>query len=113
MGAITTVPRPDSPVLRESALSRFTSEWTNFFTQFLAEPAAIEAVTVGASPFSWTAPTGGGVLVVEGGSVSDLDLTRGASTIDLGITAGPIPVATGDIIIITYAVLPTVSFLGA
>jgi len=68
------------------------------------------AVTVGASPFTYLAEDDG-VLIVQGGTVSQIDYLRNTGTTNLGVTAGPVPVLAADTIIITYTVLPTVTFL--
>ncbi|MGS0981013.1 hypothetical protein [Burkholderia glumae] len=72
---------------------------------------AIVAVTVGASPFAYTAPAAGTVLIV-GGTVSAVTLKRGtASAVSVGATAGSVPVSAGDIVTVTYSAAPTMSFV--
>jgi hypothetical protein len=72
-------------------------------------PAANEsAVTVGASPFTYTAPSNG-ALLVTGGTVSEIALQR-QSSYNLGITTGYIPVAADDEVTITFTGAPTVVF---
>lgn len=71
---------------------------------------AIAAITVGASPFSYTAPAAGTVFVT-GGTDSALQLTRGATTIATGFTDGPVPVSAGDIVKVTYSAAPTMNFV--
>lgn len=72
---------------------------------------ALAAITVGASPFSYTAPAAGSV-VVGGGTVSAITLKRGTpAAITMGITAGNVPVSPGDIVTTTYSVLPTMNFV--
>ncbi len=73
-----------------------------------AQPAA--AVTVGASPFTFTASFDG-TLAVSGGTVSAISLTRQGVTVPMGVVAGPIPVSRLDQVQITYTVLPTANFL--
>ena len=85
-------------------------EWLYWFQSINGPGRPIVPTTVGASPFSYTAVTNGSV-VVSGGTVSSLVLQRGTVAISLGITSGIIPVTQGDIVIITYTVLPTVSFI--
>lgn len=91
---------------------RLVPPWNIFFERFVKPPAAITAVTVAASPFSYTASQGGN-LVVTGGTVSNIQISRGTSVISTGQTAGLIPLAQGDIAIITYSVLPTINFVPA
>jgi hypothetical protein len=73
-----------------------------------AQPAAV--VTVGASPFTFTA-TFNGVLAISGGTVSAVALIRQGVTVPTGATAGLIPVSRLDQVQITYTVAPTVNFL--
>jgi len=69
-----------------------------------------DVVTVGVSPYTYLAERDG-TLVVQGGTVSQIAYVRNTGSINLGITAGPIPLLMADAITITYTVLPTVSFL--
>jgi hypothetical protein len=72
---------------------------------------AIAAVTVTASPFSYTAQAAG-FVVISGGTVSAVTLKRGTpAAISVGETAGIVPVSAGDIVAVTYSVLPTMSFV--
>lgn len=76
-------------------------------------PAALldpEVVTVGVSPYTYSA-TGDGVLVIEGGTVSQIDYVRNGTTVLLGVVAGSVPVLFGDSVIITHAGAPTATFL--
>lgn len=76
-------------------------------------PAALldpEVVTVGASPYTYSAAADG-VLVIEGGTVSQIDYVRNSTTILLDVVAGPVPVLFGDSVIITHAGAPTATFL--
>lgn len=73
--------------------------------------AAIASITVGASPFAYTAPAAGSVLIV-GGTVSAVTLKRGApAAVSVGATAGSVPVSAGDIVTVTYSAAPTMSFV--
>ena len=74
----------------------------------LAQPAA--PVTVGASPYTWSAPFTG-CLSITGGTVSAISIIRQGTTVATGITAGLVPVSKFDQVKITYSVLPTVVFL--
>lgn len=75
----------------------------------LTETAPLAPVTVGASPFTYVAPDAGRV-VVQGGTVSLIELGRKATFVALGITAGVVPVSRGDSVRVTYTVLPTLTF---
>jgi len=73
-----------------------------------AQPVA--AVTVGASPFTYTALFNG-TLSVTGGVVSNITLTRQGTAVATGLTTGLIPVSRLDQVAIIYTGLPTVIFL--
>lgn len=73
-----------------------------------AQPAV--AVTVGASPFTFTA-TFNGTLAVSAGIVSAIALIRHGSTVATGVIAGMVPVSRLDQVQITYTTAPTVEFL--
>lgn len=67
----------------------------------------IAAITPGASPYTYTAPAAGSV-VITGGTTSSIQLKRGATTISIGTTTpGVVPVSAGDQVITTYSVVPT------
>lgn len=74
-----------------------------------AAGAAIASITVGASPYAYTA-TARGSVNVNGGTVSGITLTRGATTINLS-TSGLFQVATGDVLTVTYTGAPTMNFV--
>jgi len=73
----------------------------------LVDPAVI---TVGASPYTYTAEADG-LLIVAGGTVSQIAYLRNATSVPLGVIAGSVQVLSGDAITITYTVAPTVTFL--
>ena len=72
---------------------------------------AIASITVGGSPYTYTAAAAGSV-VVTGGTASSIQLKRGSTTITIA-SASPavVPVSTGDQVITTYSVTPTMSFV--
>ena len=72
--------------------------------------APIQPVTPGASPYTYTA-TQPGSLSVQGGTVSLASYARAGVSLSLGLTAGLIPMATGDKVTITYVVAPTLNFI--
>lgn len=73
---------------------------------------AIASITVGASPFSYTAPAAG-TVTIEGGTVSAVTLKRGTpAAISVGSATGLlVPVSAGDIIATTYSAAPTMNFV--
>lgn len=65
------------------------------------------AITVGASPFAYTA-TFGGMVSVVGGTVSAVTLTRSGIVVwSSAVSNDIIPVRAGDITTVTYTVAPT------
>lgn len=74
----------------------------------LFTPSAESSVTPGVSPFTFTAPQAGTLLVVGGTGVS-IQLRR-TQTVSTGVAAGFVPVSSGDDVIITYVVAPTLTF---
>ena len=72
---------------------------------------AIAAITPPASGQPYTAAAAGSV-VVTGGTVTNIQLKRGATTIVIA-SASPavVPVSAGDQVIVTYSVAPTMSFV--
>lgn len=75
-------------------------------------PALPFAVTPGASPFSYRAPLGGTVLIF-GGTVSAVGLSRDGSTFFACPVAGPVPVFGGDVVKVTYSGAPTMTMIPA
>jgi len=104
------VPNLNSPLVNK--IGKLVPPWNNWFQQFSQQAPAVAAVTVGTSPFSYTANVDGR-LIISGGTVSAIDLVRGTVTISLS-TVRPliIPISIGDTVSIIYTVLPTVQFLG-
>ena len=71
----------------------------------------VQPVTVGASPFAFVAPQAG-MLSISGGAVTPFTtLTRGVATVTLGLIDGLVPVNFGDVVTVTYTVLPTLYFI--
>lgn len=67
-------------------------------------------LTVTASPFSYRAPADGYVLI-SGGTVSAVGMARNGVTFFAFPNAGPVPVAKGDIVKVTYSGLPTMTMV--
>ncbi len=68
------------------------------------------AITPGASPFSYQAPWNGFVLVT-GGTVSAVALSRDHTTFFAFPTAGAVPVFKGDVVKVTYTGAPTMTMV--
>lgn len=73
---------------------------------------AMQSITVGASPFTYTAPENG-TVIVNGGTVSVVAFSRQGTLVGTGMTAGMFPVSIGDSIRVTYSVAPNVRFVPA
>lgn len=103
-----------------TTVSRFVNQagiilnpWIQYLQQFTIAPPPFLAITVGISPFAYTAKEPGN-LFISGGTVTSITLTRGTTTIIVAPnTVNPrlIPVAVEDTITITYAVVPTIKFI--
>jgi hypothetical protein len=92
----------------------FTRTWYLFMQQVFQRVAnsgaAAAAVTVGASPFTYTA-TSDGNLIVTGGAVSLIEYGRGGIFTDIGLTSGIVPLFNGDSVRVTHAGAPTMTFI--
>lgn len=105
------VPNLLAPLVNK--MGKLIPPWNSWFQQFTQPPSAVAAVTVGASPFSYTV-NNIGQIIVSGGTVSAITLIRGSDSFILYTsTATPraILVSIGDTVQITYSVLPTIKFL--
>jgi hypothetical protein len=84
-----------------------------FITPTSALNSSQITVSVGASPFAYTVPTYGNIIV-SGGTVSSITITRpGGAQVSVGATAGMFAVQAGDVITTTYSVAPTITFIPA
>lgn len=73
--------------------------------------APIVTISVGSSPFAYTASRSGSVWISPG-TYTDVQLKRGITTLDFGyVTRGIFPVAIGDTITVTYTLTPTMYFI--
>lgn len=102
-----------SPTLPVSAPNTglVASIWYQWFTRIsqLSAERPFEPLTVLASPFVYTAYTIGNVIV-QGGTVSSIVLTRDGVSVTCGEGVF-IPVAANDTLTITYSVLPSITFI--
>lgn len=73
-----------------------------------AQPA--QSITVGVSPFVYTAPFSGSVAIT-GGTVSNISIIRQGVTIATGMIAGLIPISRTDQVQVTYTGAPIMNFL--
>lgn len=87
-----------------------TPAWLRFFTLLLAQPGPVATIALTGSPFSFTASVKG-TAFVSGGTVSLIQITRSRVTMTTGQTSGNVPLAQGDVLIVTYSVAPTIKFV--
>lgn len=74
-------------------------------------PAAEVAITPGVSPYSYSAPVKGSVIV-SGGTVSAIAFSRNGTTFyTTGQTSGMFTLNAQDRLRVTYTVLPTMTFV--
>lgn len=87
------------------------SPWNSFFQQFVQPAPSVADVSNLSSGQTFT-PNTNGTLIITGGVISNISLTRGIVTIDL-TGQRIIPLSINDTVSITYSVAPTLQFLGA
>lgn len=110
------LPASGQPVVELAANKTlaFSVPWYRFFDALLSlvvpSGVAAAAITVAASPFSYTA-TSSGTVLVSGGTVSAIDLGRNGAFTNVGVIAGAVPVSDGDVVRVTYTVAPTMTFV--
>lgn len=76
----------------------------------LSDAPAIQTVAIGASPSSYMVPSSG-KIVVQGGTVSLIEIGRRGTFVVTGLITAVLPVSRGDVVRITYIVAPTVNYL--
>lgn len=91
-----------------------TTVWQRFFNALNSASQPIQTVPIAPviSPFKFTASSTG-ALMVSGGTVTSISLTRGVTTIPTGQTSGNIPMSNGDIVSIAFSVAPNIAFVPA
>jgi hypothetical protein len=72
-------------------------------------PLDTTSVTVGASPFTYTAARDGFVSIT-GGAVTGISYSRQGVSFSVGLS-GVVPVKKGDAVVITYSSTPTVRLI--
>lgn len=89
------------------------STWYRYFQQNESgtPPSSEMTITVAGSPFSYTAPSKG-FVILSGGTVSAIMFSRTPGTFYLtGQTAGSFPVAQNDVLKVTYSAKPSMVFI--
>jgi len=99
-----TCPTYEQPLVIKGQTS---SPWYRFFQGLFqgTPPSQESTLTVGGSPFTYTAPQRG-FIILSGGSVSAVQFTRAVTTLT-GQTSGIFPLSQGDMLTVTYAGLPS------
>lgn len=72
-----------------------------------SQPEFLRPQTLAGSPFAYKADQPG-QMIITGGTISALTLTRGAASIAV---TSPVYLSVGDIVTVTYTVAPTVTFV--
>jgi hypothetical protein len=110
MSQLNKIPTFNTPLIEAG---RTNKDWFFYFTGLFQKiPPEREApVVLGPSPYLYTAPRGG-FLIVQGGTVSAIEFSRDGTTFyNTGQTQGTISFGSFDQIRITYSVLPNVTFV--
>jgi hypothetical protein len=98
---------PQQPIT--DSTGKINSVWFQWLATLFGTGQKVAAVA-GASPFSYTAPSNGR-LIVQGGAVSAVELNTSGARYNTGVTAGIFPLAAGDEIIVTYTAAPNMTFI--
>ncbi len=107
-----TLPNFNVPLQKNGVTSKdWFFFWSNLFSGL--SPGDESGITAGASPFTYSAPVKGSVIV-SGGTVSAIAFSRdGITFYTTGQTAGMFPLNAQDRLRVTYTVLPTLTFVPA
>ena len=109
------IPGFDVPLVNENGI--INQQWYLFFynlgNQTFSSAPNAQTIAVSASPFSYTATAQGSVFITGGKGVI-VSLVRQGGTVannivvgGFGVAAGSVPVGLGDVVIVKYAVAPT------
>jgi hypothetical protein len=104
-----SMPTYQTPLLSGMNLLR---DWYFFFAGLFRglPPANVEPVTVGSSPYVYSAVRRG-VMIVDGGTVTLVEFSRdGTNWFDSGTVAGMFHLSAADRLRVTHAGAPTMTF---
>lgn len=110
MTQLNTLPNFNVPLSTKGITSK---DWYFFWAGLFngLAPAAEVPVVVGTSPFTYSAPVKGSVIV-SGGTVSAIAFSRDGTTFyATGQTAGMFALNAQDRLRVTYSVVPTMTFV--
>ena len=109
MGVNPNAPNWKAPLVNPDGTA--SQAWFGYLIQLGGyAPAAIATVDVAGSPFTYTA-SAPGTLVVSGGTVLSITLTRAQMVVSVGFTSGSLPMSAGDKATIIYSSIPIVNFI--
>jgi len=103
------MPTYTEPLLAKGNTSR---GWYGYFQAlWKGQPSGpVTVATLTASPYTYSAPTGG-VVIIQGGTVTSVSFSRdGVTNYATGQTQGMFPVSQGDSLIIAYSSAPNITF---
>ena len=106
---MNALPNFNQPLVEKGVTSR---AWFQFFQQLWkgTPPGSEVPVTASASPFKYTAPNRG-FLIISGGTVTLVQFARSTTNYTTGQTSGCFPVSAGDSVIVTYSSAPLLTFV--
>jgi hypothetical protein len=110
-GQFNTLPNYPVPLIDGGNTGRdWYRYWAGLFRGLA--PGNVEPVTLTGSPYVYSAVRKG-ALIVNGGTVSAIEFSRdgGTTYFTVGTMAGMFTVNASDLLKITYAVAPTVTFV--
>lgn len=107
---LNSLPKFTSPLQINGITSK---DWYFFFSGLYTglAPSQPSSISVGVSPFTYSAVVKGSIIV-QGGTVSSIQFSRnGVTFYNVGQTSGMIPINAADRIIVTYTVKPAMTFV--
>ena len=110
MTQLNRMPDVRTPLVTNGAT---TAGWSRFWQGLWSGVPTqnVSSVTPSGSPYIYSAPAGGS-LIVQGGSVSQIQFSRdGLTFFTTGQTAGMFPLSLGDVLVITYSGAPSLTFV--
>jgi hypothetical protein len=102
------VPKYEQPIQNNGATTTSYYRWFQDIDKG-TPPEGEMNVSMTGSPFTYTA-SARGFLIITGGSVSSVTFQR-VKVYATAQTSGMFPVSSGDVLVITYSVIPTVTFV--
>jgi hypothetical protein len=102
-------PQFETPLMDDKqTTSKF---WYRYFqaSETGQPPTGETAITVTASPFVYTAPRKG-YVIVSGGTITNIQISRSGTYYSMGASANSYPVAANDMLKVTYTGIPTMVF---